>query len=256
MQNENHAEEQAHAQMESIAQMVAALDVDYGRLEELRELTKTPRYFAGWNMPGYMPDNPPAAFDDIDDACAYIADAMESEADDIEPDDEIPDDADPDQAAAARETARSLRQAAARQRQYGNSEYGQTIGRFHYFVTQDGFMIDEDPAQREELADLEESAGDCEDEDDAQQRISEDPLSVEYRSGWSSDPHSLEPDEFCVLLCTGGPAVRIVGELGDHGAIHRAWLEYQDWGTPWTHYYDGDSQTLISYCESLGVGQF
>lgn len=254
--SENQALNQARAQMESIAQMVAALSVDYERLAELRELAKAPRYISGWNMPGYMPDSEPVSFDDIDDACSYIADAMESEADDIEPDAEIPDDADPDEAAAARDTARTMRQAAAKQRQYGNSEYGQTIGRFHYWITQDGFMIDEDPAQREELETLENEAGDAEDEDDARQRIHEDPLSIEYRSGWSTDPRELEPEEFCVLLCTGGPAVRIVGELGEHGAIHRAWLEYQDWFTPWTHYADGDSETLIAYCEALNVGEF
>lgn len=254
--SENYALNEARAQMESIAQMVAALSVDYERLGELRELAKTSRYFAGWNMPGYMPDSEPASFDDIDDACAYIADAMESEADDIEPDAEIPDDANPDEAAAARDTARSLRQAAARQRQYGNSEYGQTIGRLHYWITQDGAMIDEDPDQLEELETLESEAGDAESEDGAREILQQDPLSVEYRSSWSTNPHELEPDEFCVLLCTGGPAVRIRGELGERGSIHRAWLEYQDWGTPWTHYLDADSPTLIAYCEALGVGEF
>ena len=249
--SENHAKNQAAAQMESIAQMVAALSVDYDRLEELRELAKSPRYFAGWNMPGYMPDSDPQSFDDIDDACAYIADAMESEADDIEPDD-----ANPDEAAAARETARSLRRSAAWQRQCGNSEYGQTIGRFHYWVTEDGFMIDEDPAQREELEELESDAGDAESEDEAREILQQDPLSVEYRSGWSTDPRELEPEEFCVLLCTGGPAVRIRGELGERGSIHRAWLEYQDWFTPWTHYSDADSATLVAYCEALGVVEF
>lgn len=38
--SENHAEEQARAQVETIVAMVAALHVDYDRLEELREASK------------------------------------------------------------------------------------------------------------------------------------------------------------------------------------------------------------------------
>jgi hypothetical protein len=44
-----------------------------------------------------------------------------------------------------------------------------------------------------------------------------------------------EAEEFNILLATGGPAVRIVGEL-DQGEPSRAWLEVQDWFTPWTEY--------------------
>lgn len=240
MQNENHALNQACAQMESIAQMVAALDVDYGRLEELRELAKTPRFYAGFNMPGFLPDSEPGIFDNADDAKRSIIESIKHA----------------EESAESEELAENLCAFA----ESVNLESDEFTVRgpdgLAYWVNQDGFMIDEDPAQREELAELESDAGDCEDEDDAQQRIHEDPLSVEYRSGWSTDPHSLEAEEFMVLLCTGGPAVRIVGELGDHGTIHRAWLEYQDWGTPWTHYHDADSATLVAYCEALGVGQF
>lgn len=100
----------------------------------------------------------------------------------------------------------------------------------------------------EELAELEEAAGDCDDEEDARQRIQEDPLSVEVRSDWASPGEELTAGEFCILLCTGGPAVRIRGEL-DGGTPCRAWLEYQDWGTPWAQYFEADSATLCEYAE-------
>jgi hypothetical protein len=63
----------------------------------------------------------------------------------------------------------------------------------------------------------------------------EAPLSVEVRSGWREpgDVASLDPDEFRILLSTGGPALRIMGELG-RWESSRCWLEIQDWGTPWT----------------------
>ena len=38
-------------------------------------------YSAGWNMPGYMPDNPPAVFLDADDALEYVTEQIESDED-------------------------------------------------------------------------------------------------------------------------------------------------------------------------------
>ena len=63
----------------------------------------------------------------------------------------------------------------------------------------------------------------------------EAPLSVEIRSGWREpgDGASMDPDEFRILLSTGGPALRIMGEL-DRCEPSRCWLEIQDWGTLWT----------------------
>lgn len=109
------------------------------------------------------------------------------------------------------------------------------------------------PDDAEELEELEETAGDCDDQEDAEQRVLEDPLSVEYRTDWKSAKEFLEPatpDEFCILLSTGGPATRIVGEL-DQGEPDRAWLEVQDWGTPWTQYFDADREVLLSYARRV-----
>lgn len=88
-----------------------------------------------------------------------------------------------------------------------------------------------------------ETRGDVEDTktyhdiDAARQAINEDALDVQVRSGWESlntiGEDGLEPQSFAILLCTGGPAVRIVGKLEDRYPV-RAQLEYQDWGTPWT----------------------
>lgn len=154
IETQNHAEEQAAAQYESIVRMLAAVECDYDRLEELR-------------------DTDPAD------------------------------------------------------------------------------LTDED---RDELVELEDAAGDCTDEDEARQRISEDPLSVEVRSDWATPGEELEASEFCILLCTGGPAVRIVGEL-NRGEPCRAWLEYQDWGTPWTQYFGASSDTLCQYTAHFFFGE-
>lgn len=97
---------------------------------------------------------------------------------------------------------------------------------------------------RDTLEELEEQAGEYESQEDAERAIWENPLDISYRSGWASSREDLEPEEFSILLCTGGPAVRIVGELGNHGEPCRAWIEYQDWGTPWTMLFEGQEDAL------------
>ena len=73
--------------------------------------------------------------------------------------------------------------------------------------------------------------------DAALQRIQETPLSVEVRSGWHIPGVSDAPAaEFSILLCTGGPAVRIIGTLSEHLEPDSACIQYQDWGTSWTDY--------------------
>jgi len=73
-----------------------------------------------------------------------------------------------------------------------------------------------------------------EDEIDVRERISESVLSVEVRSDWASPGEQMKPEEYCILLTTGGPAARIIGRLSEYGEPETAILEYQDWGTPWT----------------------
>jgi len=105
----------------------------------------------------------------------------------------------------------------------------------------------------EELAKLEEAAGDCQDEDDARQRIAEDPLSLRVfgeRTGGAWETTSYE-----LLLGTGGPAVRIVGDLNEHGEPESARLEVQDWFKPWTEYLGADDEVLMSYAERFYFGE-
>lgn len=114
----------------------------------------------------------------------------------------------------------------------------------------------EHPDDAEELAELEEATGECTSEEEARERITDDALSLEVRSEWHSPGDDSEPTEFQILLCTGGPAVRIMGELAQ-GEPSRAWLEYQDWGTPWTERVnqDGDHDALLSYARCFYFGE-
>jgi hypothetical protein len=92
-------------------------------------------------------------------------------------------------------------------------------------------------------------ADDCRAIDDARETIEQDALSVEVRTGWYS-PHSRDADkapaEYTILLCTGGPAVRIRGELSEHCEPESAFIEYQDWFTGWTRWHPGNSDNVES----------
>ena len=174
MTKDNHAEQQARAQYESIVFMLDALDVDFDRLEELR-----------------------------DDRNTYI-----------------------------------------------NENLGNLASPEVHLIA----WAQENPDDAEELAELEAAAGDCTDEEEARDRIMEDPLEIQVRSDWTNPGKKLAPGEFMILLCTGGPAVRIVGELDQYSEPCRAWLEYQDWGTPWTQYFKADSATLCRYASHFFGG--
>jgi hypothetical protein len=99
-------------------------------------------------------------------------------------------------------------------------------------------------------------AGDDEDaREQARQAIDEDPLSVRVRGGWYNVGESPDasPEEFEILLSTGGPATRIIGDL-ECGQPRNVRLQVQDWGTPWTDYRDADDDVLTAYASAFYFG--
>lgn len=101
-----------------------------------------------------------------------------------------------------------------------------------------------------ELSDVEEEADECTTTEEAIEKIHESALEVQVRSDWTNPGETLEAAEFIILLCTGGPAVRIRGELAQ-GVPSRAWIEYQDWGTPWIELFDTSSDVLCEYAANF-----
>lgn len=93
--------------------------------------------------------------------------------------------------------------------------------------------------------------------DNAECAIQDDPLSVEVRSDWHTPGEPGETAEYCILLCTGGPACRIIGTLGQFNAPESARLEYHDWDTPWTPYWveSEDEDILIRYAQQFYFGE-
>lgn len=95
------------------------------------------------------------------------------------------------------------------------------------------------------------------DEERARTRIEEDALSVEIRGDWHTpgDEESNGATEYNILLTTGGPAARIVGDL-DRGQPTSAVFEFQDWFKPWTEVYadSADRAVLLKYAQCFYFG--
>jgi hypothetical protein len=80
-------------------------------------------------------------------------------------------------------------------------------------------------------------SGDNDAQDVASDRIYEYPLSVLVRSGWYSPGWGIDARsavEYEILLSTGGPASRIIGDLDEYSMVTSARFEFQDWFKPWT----------------------
>lgn len=120
------------------------------RFEELDD-QRTPRYVAGWNMPGYMPDSEPVEFEDADDALEYIKDAAKNAIEQDSSEDAFEQRSDDVDSWTADKTG----------------EFGNTFGNYHYWISQDGFMglDDDETAEHATLQELlSELCGNGEDE--------------------------------------------------------------------------------------------
>lgn len=126
-------------------------------------------------------------------------------------------------------------------------------------MTEENHALQQAKSQLESIMEMVEGLN-TNDNDYAIERIHEHPLEISVRSGWHS-PGSLSgdhsPSEYLILLCTGGPAVRIIGELDEHKSPITARIEYQDWGTPWTDYMltSDEEQAVLEYASVFYFGE-
>ena len=116
---------------------------------------------------------------------------------------------------------------------------------------------DQAKAQLNSIVEMVNDLNNAEDTEEAGQRIQEDPLSVQVRSDWEDPSDNLKATEFNILLCTGGPAVRIIGDLDNYQYPETARLQYQDWFTQWEDYpLDQDEENaLITYAQQFYFGE-
>ena len=92
--------------------------------------------------------------------------------------------------------------------------------------------------------------------DAAREAIINDPLSVLVRSDWHEPgATSREPGQYQILISTGGPATRIIGELSGYGEPTTATLQAQDWFMPWTDVAGCDEDILLTYTQQFWFGE-
>ena len=236
----DNAESQALAQVASIVAMVAALHVDYERLEELREASKEQGSVSRGTM--RPQDVLPALLDalaehdkDAYTQCLHIIPAHASEDDD-----------------AAWWTEEAPGHVEALFDALNDcAPAGLYFGAHPGDGSDYGFWMSEEDMS--ELAELESAAGENTSEEQAREAIESDPLSVELRSGWASMKEDFEPEEFRIVLCTGGPHVEIVGDL-DRGTPSRVRVLYRDWGTS-GELFDFDRAAVLEYCRQFYFGE-
>lgn len=109
------------------------------------------------------------------------------------------------------------------------------------------------------IADLTEAeeSGSWRKHDEATEAIQEDALEIQIRSGWTNPGEELKREEFYILLCTGGPAVRILGSFDRFDSLTDCRLQYQDWGAGWINYHDTtdeEDEAIQRYCSQFFPG--
>jgi hypothetical protein len=104
---------------------------------------------------------------------------------------------------------------------------------------------------------LENTGNDGDKREEAEQAIHEDALDVEVRSGWHTPGSENKPEEYMILLCTGGPACRIIGDLSEYGEPENARIEVQDWGTLWTNMQlsSDEEEKVLQYARCFYFGE-
>lgn len=87
------------------------------------------------------------------------------------------------------------------------------------------------------------------DEENARRTIDESPLDIAADKGERFDGTR----HYMILLGTGGPAARIVGELDQHAQPETATFQYQDWFKPWTDAWVSaeDADTLLEFAQQF-----
>lgn len=93
--------------------------------------------------------------------------------------------------------------------------------------------------------------------EESRRTIEESVLSVQVRSGWyvpgtAGEDRDL-PEEYEILLTTGGPALRIFGRLSQHCEPETAEMQMQDWGTYWVRY-PAPEATLLRFAAFFWFG--
>lgn len=110
-----------------------------------------------------------------------------------------------------------------------------------------------DKSERDELSKLEGLLSGFRGANDAAEQAMGSVLDIKLSGEWAPGGEP-KADGFIILLTTGGPALRIVGELDQRGEPGSAHWEVQDWGLPWTSV-GVECNGLLDFCSLFYFGE-
>jgi hypothetical protein len=85
--------------------------------------------------------------------------------------------------------------------------------------------------------------------------VTEIPLSLLVRSDWHVPGGESTYSQFELLLSTGGPAIRILGELDSYCEPYRPALQFSDWGVSWTDHPESNIYALLWFARHFYYGE-
>jgi hypothetical protein len=85
--------------------------------------------------------------------------------------------------------------------------------------------------------------------------VREMPLSLLVRSDWHEPGGESAYSQFELLLSTGGPAVRILGELDSYCEPYRPALQFSDWNIGWTDHPESKVDALLWFAGQFYYGE-
>ena len=91
--------------------------------------------------------------------------------------------------------------------------------------------------------------------EDVTEHARELPLSVLVRSDWHQVGSESTHSEFEILLSTGGPAVRVLGDLDSYLEPYRPGLQFSDWGVDWTDHPESNVAALLWFAGLFYFGE-
>lgn len=93
--------------------------------------------------------------------------------------------------------------------------------------------------------------------DEISREIDESILSLEVNNGWYVPGTEHKPEQFRILLSTGGPACRIEGILDNYCYPEKVEVQFQDWFTSWEilSITEEEEEALLEYARFLYYGE-
>ena len=101
------------------------------------------------------------------------------------------------------------------------------------------------------IADLERLDAIREEDGDPFEEFGDVLLELKFGAVWQAGETDRQPSRFWALIGTGGPAMRIVGEINQYGEPEDCRLEVQDWFQPWTDFETAAQVDLDAWAQDV-----